>query len=168
MTIEDIYNIIVEDTGIDLKENHKKTAVADLKKMFYALCYAYADEYVVDYRLIEYTKNKSHATVNLALKDIETCVKYNKIFSIQYERLDKLIASKTPKKQRYNGSVDSDYLHLFNDNKRLRKSNIKLTNSKNNSEKKFKYYKKRYSKINYQLKKLKEKVSRNEELMQNN
>ena len=162
MTVEEIYNLIVEDTGLDLKANNRKTAIADLRKMFYAFCYAYADEYVVDLNLIKYTNNKSHASVWTGLKELESCLKYNKNFSIEFERLDKLIASKTPKKERYKGAIDSNYLHLFNENKRLRKRNAKLYNDKSNSLEKEKYYKKRYKTVNYELKKLKLKLAKNE------
>lgn len=157
MTCEDIYNIIKDNTGIDIKTKDRKRETSYLKKSFYALCFMYTDEYITNENLIKFTNCKSHSSVSLAIMEIDDLIKFDAEFSKNFEYLDKLISSKTKKRERYKGEVTGDYLKLVNNLKKLQETNIKLYSFKFDADRKIKYYKERYKKVNYKLNKLKQK-----------
>lgn len=122
MKINDIYNLIQDDTGIDLKTVYTNSETSFLKKCFYTLCYIYAEEYVTQSELIKYTGASNHTAVVNALKDFEDVIQWNKEYSKKYNYLDNLVSQQAEPREIYSGRLDIDLKRQLNNcNRRLRK-----------------------------------------------
>lgn len=130
MKIKDIYNIIKEDTGIDIKVKSKCRDANFLRYSFVTLCYMYADEYVQRSSIIEFFPNKQGFRFTRTLNAFKDSLLFNKEDSKQFEYLNNLMKSKTQLRKPFN---DAEFIknintlvYEYNENEKLRKENEKL------------------------------------------